>query len=111
MVTKAELHALVDQLPDGQQEFAFHQIARMCGLCDLDDLIARLPNEQEAEAAELLRQLQDPSFDRLLYVMKHAPRDDEPTTPEEDASAAEAWQDYLDGKAIPAEEAKRLLLG
>jgi hypothetical protein len=39
-----------------------------------------------------------------------APYDDEPTTPEEDKGAEEAWQEYLRGKAISADEAKRELL-
>lgn len=48
---------------------------------------------------------------RMMVALATAPGDDEPTTPEEDSASDEAWQEYLRGDAISAEEAKRRLLG
>ena len=42
--------------------------------------------------------------------MLNAPEHDEPTTPEEDQSAEEGWQEYLRGKYMPEAEAKREFL-
>ncbi|MGH2535583.1 MAG: hypothetical protein ACRDJW_25275 [Thermomicrobiales bacterium] len=36
-----------------------------------------------------------------------APYDDEPTTPEEDRLAEEAWQEYQRGEAIPVDVFKQ----
>jgi hypothetical protein len=76
---------------------------------DLYRLVDELP-ESELHAAkrylEYLRNMGDP----MLQALMEAPYDDEPTTPEEDAGAREAWQEYLRGEAISAEEAKRELL-
>ena len=79
MVTRAELHALLDEIPDQ-------------GLEDIARYLAAL---KEAGG--------DPYRAHLLL----APEDDEPTTPEEDAVAAEAWQEYLRGEYFTAEEMKR----
>jgi hypothetical protein len=43
----------------------------------------------------------------MLQALQAMPEDDEPSTPEEDQSATEAWQAYLRGEAISADEAKR----
>ena len=48
--------------------------------------------------------------DPVLKSMLDAREDDEPTTPEEDASAAEAWQAYLRGEYMAAQEAEREFL-
>lgn len=48
----------------------------------------------------------DPALRALLL----APIDDEPTTPEEDAGAAEALAEYRRGEFITADEAKARLL-
>jgi hypothetical protein len=77
MVSKAELHKLIDELPD-----------------ELTD-----------EAAQRLAELEDP----VLRSMLLAPPDDEPTTPEEDASAEEAWQEYLAGRGKTTEQVRREL--
>ena len=45
-----------------------------------------------------------------MYSLEDAPLDDEPTTPEEDAAAAEAWAEYQRGEVLSAEEARRRLL-
>lgn len=76
---------------------------------ELYRLIDELP-EDELKAArrflEYLRNMGDP----MLQALMEAPYDDEPTTPEEDEGAREAWQEYLQGEAISAEDAKRELL-
>ena len=48
--------------------------------------------------------------DPVQRALLEAPEDDEPTTPEENKIAEEAWQEYLRGEGISAEEAKRELL-
>ena len=81
MTTRKELYRLIDELP-----------------------------EEELKAArrflEYLRNMGDP----MVQALMEAPYDDEPTTPEEDEGAREAWQEYLRGEAISAEDAKRELL-
>ena len=72
MVTRQELHALLDEIPDDGLEDARRYLAAL----------------KEAKG--------DPFLARLLL----APEDDEPTTPEEDAGAQEAWQEYLRGETI-----------
>lgn len=81
MTIKEELHRLVDELPKNE----FHSAKRFL---------------------EYLRNMGDP----VLRALMEAPYDDEPTTPEEDKVAEEAWQEYLRGEAISADEAKRELL-
>ena len=81
MTIKDELHRLVDELP--QKEL--HGAKRFL---------------------EYLRNMGDP----VLRALSEAPEDDEPTTPEEDEGAAEAWREYLRGEGITMEEAKRDLL-
>jgi hypothetical protein len=81
MTIKDELHRLVDELPESES----HAAKRFL---------------------EYLRNMGDP----MMQALMEAPIDDEPTTPEEDKGAEEAWQEYLRGKAISADEAKRELL-
>ncbi len=82
MATRDELHTLVDLLPEVGLEGARRYL-------------------------EALKQADgNPAYAQLLL----APEDDEPTTPDEDEVAREAWNEYLRGEAIPAGEAKRRLL-
>ena len=81
MTTRAELHHLVEQLPEGTLDNARR------------DLVAYVAQE-----------------DPVLKSMLDAREDDEPTSPEEDASAAEAWQAYLRGEYMAAQEAEREFL-
>jgi hypothetical protein len=74
-------------------------------------LIDELP-ESEIETVHLLvehrhKLRQEP----LLLLLATAPLDDEPSTPEEDAEAEEAWQEYLRGESVSSDDAKRELLG
>ena len=78
MTIKDELHRLVDEL----QARELHGAKRYL---------------------EYLRNMGDP----VLRALLEAPEDDEPTTPAEDEGAREAWQEYLRGEAISADEAKR----
>ena len=80
MTIKDELHRLVDELP--QKEL--HGAKRFL---------------------EYLRNMGDP----LLQALMEAPEDDEPTTPEEDKGADEAWQEYLRGEARPWEDVRKEL--
>ncbi|MBI2916707.1 MAG: hypothetical protein HYY01_01825 [Chloroflexi bacterium] len=78
---KQDLHRLVDQLPDSE----LHAVRRFL---------------------EFLR-FQDDSLLRKLLL---SPEDSEPTTPEEDAASEAAWQEYLRGEFVSAEDAKQDLL-
>ena len=81
MTVKDDLHRLVDELPKKELQSAKRYL-------------------------EYLRNMGDPVQRALL----EAPEDDEPTTPEENKIAEEAWQEYLRGEGISADEAKRELL-
>ena len=80
MTIKDELHRLVDELP--QKEL--HGAKRFL---------------------EYLRNMGDP----LLQALMEAPEDEEPTTPEEDEGAKEAWREYLRGEARPWEDVREEL--
>lgn len=58
----------------------------------------------EGEAEEALRFLDERSRDPLLDAVRHAPLDDEPSSPEEDQSARDAWAEYEHGQAVPLSE-------
>jgi hypothetical protein len=64
-------------------------------------------SEEEAAAALLLvgRGREDP----MLRALAAAPDDDEPRSPEEDASARDAYAAHRRGESIPIEELKREL--
>ena len=80
MTIKDELHRVVDELP--QKEL--HGAKRFL---------------------EYLRNMGDP----LLQALMEAPEDEEPTTPEEDEGAKEAWREYLRGEARPWEDVREEL--
>lgn len=81
MITREELRHLVDELPESELDTARRFL-------------------------EYLRITADP----VVRAFLDAPEDDEPTTSEEDESARKAWQEYLRGEAISAEDAQRKLL-
>jgi hypothetical protein len=58
----------------------------------------------EKDAEETLRFLDARSRDPLLEAARRAPVDDEPSSPEEDESAWEAWAEYERGEAVPLRE-------
>ena len=83
MITRKDLHTLVDQLPEGEWPAA-HQ-----------DLLKRLAKH-----------------DPLLNTLLTAPEEDEPETAEEQAAIAEVYADIKAGQGhwIPHEEVKKRAL-
>ena len=77
---------------------------------DLHRLVDALPESEVPVARRILQALSDTAQAEVMYSLEDMPLDDEPTSPEEDAAAAEAWAEYQRGEALSAEEAKRLLL-
>ena len=80
MTIKEELHRLVDELPEGESHAAKRFLEYLCNMSD-----------------------------PMMRALMEAPYDDEPTTPEEDKGAEEAWQEYLRGEARPWEEVRKEL--
>ena len=74
-------------------------------------LIDQLPESELERAQRVLEALSAERDDAMLQHLIAAPLDDEPTTPDEDAGAREARQEYRRGEFVPADEAKRELLG
>jgi hypothetical protein len=74
---------------------------------ELHDLVDEIPEQGLDEARRYLQALKEANGDPFLAQLLLAPEDDEPTTPEEDAGAAEAWQEYLRGESVSGEELKR----
>ena len=72
---------------------------------ELHRLVDQLPNNTLDDARRALITLvaqEDP----VLKSMIEAQEDDEPTTPEEDTSTVGAWQAYLRGEYMTAQEAE-----
>ena len=76
-------------------------MGRMTAKEKLRQAVERL-SEQQAE--ETLRFIDQRVHDPLLDAAKNAPLDDEPSSAEEDLSAAEAWAEYKRGEAVPLHE-------
>lgn len=81
MTPKEELHRLVERLPEGEMRAAQRFLEYLCDFAD----------------------------DPFLQTLREAPEDDEPTTPEEDASADKMWREYKAGRARPWEEVRKRL--
>jgi hypothetical protein len=64
-------------------------------------------SEHEAERALAL--VEGAKVDPLMRALDEAPFDDEPTTPDEEAGAAEALAEYERGETHSADEIKREL--
>ncbi len=73
-----------------------------------DELRNFVDSLADEEAGLYLLALRD--HDPHALALLTAPLDDEPTTPEEDAGAAEARAQYHRGEFLTAEEAKKRLL-
>ena len=58
---------------------------------ELHDLIDEPTEEQLVEARRYVEFVKSGYTDMLSWVLNTAPEDDEPTTPEEDREAEEAW--------------------
>lgn len=74
---------------------------------DLHRLVDLIPDTEGPKARQLLLDLIEKTGDPLLLALANAPDDDEPTSAEEDEGAAEAWQEYLQGKGRPWEEVRK----
>lgn len=72
---------------------------------ELREMVERLDEDLAEMWLEFLR-----TADPALRAHLLAPIDNEPTTPEEDAGADEAWAEYQRGEFISADEAKARLL-
>ncbi|HZR98312.1 MAG TPA: hypothetical protein VFE37_06380 [Chloroflexota bacterium] len=70
----------------------------------LRQLVEELPESEVHAAESFLAYLRDIGSDPFLRALALAPVDDEPTTPEEDEGAAEAWEEYRRGEGRPWEE-------
>ena len=77
---------------------------------DLHQVVDALPDRELHAALRYMEYLRDVGSDEFVRALMEAPEDDEPMTAEEAQGADEAWQEYLRGEAITAEEAKRELL-
>lgn len=94
-MTKADLHRLVDELPEGREETAFR-------------ILQCLGEETPSELAEALAE--DP-HDPFLRALAAAPEDDEPETPEEAEAVREALEASARDEVYLLEDVKRDLLG
>jgi hypothetical protein len=74
----------------------------------LHRLVDELPETEVSVAERFLAALLQPNA--MARVLESAAEDDEVSTGEEDSEADEAWQQYLRGEGLSAEEAKRRLL-
>lgn len=84
-MTKADLHRLVDELSEGEQETAYR-------------VLKCLRDEKNR-------------IDPFILAMATAPEDDEPFTPEEAAAVQVAEAELARGEGIPADEVWKELLG
>lgn len=76
----------------------------------LHELVDELTEEQLPEARRYVEFVKSGYTDMLMWVLDTAPVDDEPSTPEEDREAEEAWQEYLRDGGMSLDEARRTLL-
>ena len=74
-----------------------------------EKLRAAVDELSEADAADILDYLahRDPGSDGLSELLRNAPVDDEPVTPEEEEGVAEARAEIARGEIISAEEIRR----
>jgi hypothetical protein len=74
-----------------------------------EKLRAAVDESSEADAADILDYLarRDPRSDGLSELLRNAPVDDEPVTPEEEEGVAEARAEIARGEIISSEEIRR----
>jgi hypothetical protein len=77
---------------------------------ELHALVDALPESELNEARRYLRSVAPAPEHPVVRFLREAPEDDEPTTPEEDRAAEEAWQEYLQEGGMRSDDAKRMLL-
>ena len=76
---------------------------------ELHQLIDTLPENEIEVAKRFLEFLA--TYDPVIYRLKTAPFDDEPTSEEENLEAKNAWENYLNGKSISSHKAEKELFG
>jgi hypothetical protein len=77
---------------------------------DLHKLVDRLPESELESARRVLEYLDKRASDPLLRALAEAPEDDEEETPEEAAAVEEARQEVARGEAIPWEQIRNRYL-
>jgi hypothetical protein len=77
---------------------------------EVREFLDTMPEEELIATKRYIEFLQSGYADMLQWLLDTAPEDDEPTIPEEDAAAAEAWAEFERGEGISADEIKRTLL-
>lgn len=75
----------------------------------IHDLVDEVADEELPGIKGLLDRYRSDGLDPILKDLAHIPYDDEPTTPEEDASCKEAWEEHKRGEGIPLEDLEREL--
>jgi len=73
------------------------------------ELVEEIPDHEIPAAKRYLEYLRDEG-DPLLKLLANAPIDDEPSSPEEDESCRQAWEECQRGEYTTAEDLKRELL-
>ena len=92
-MTKADLHRLIDDLPESEQEIAFR-------------ILKCLNDEKRSGMAKaMVEELEDP----FLCALAEAPIDDEPETPEEAEAVREGEEAIARGDILSWDEVKRRL--
>ncbi|CAN5698164.1 hypothetical protein BH23CHL2_BH23CHL2_09790 [soil metagenome] len=76
---------------------------------DLHQLIDEIPEQEHQAAADYLKRLRDLASDPVYQAFMNAPVDDEPVTPEERRLIDEAKAEVARGEVVSWEEAQRLL--
>ena len=77
---------------------------------ELHRLVDELPETEIIPATRFLEYLRETRSDPVLHSLIHAPTDDEPLTPADEAAIEEAKTAYRRGEYLSADEAKRELL-
>ena len=73
---------------------------------DLHNLIDEIPEQEHQAAAEYLQRLRDLAKDPLYQALMNAPIDDEPLTEEDLAAIEEGRRDVREGRTYRWEEVK-----
>lgn len=94
-------------LPDRQPPSTVKAQGVMVTRQELHELFEAIPDSGLEDAGRYLAALKQAYGDPFLAHLLLAPEDDEPDTDEERAGADEAWQEYLRGETVSADEIKR----
>lgn len=78
---------------------------------DIHILVDEVPEDKLPELKSYAAFLRSGAPDMLTWVLENAPEDDEPLTAEDEQAIAESIEEYRVEGGVPAANAKRLLLG